>query len=149
MVRSRLAALVLIAGCGPSTGPDEECTPEDVVTSGALVTGVEPRECSPCALDGSYVLITLETTCEAGVEWPGTPRLIGPTTAVDLATNERFTFENPFGAPAEQLWRVAPDEPVEWPGPSVDEIVTKPGDYSFRVELLYELMTVEFEGSIE
>jgi hypothetical protein len=131
-MRSALAALLVVAACGPSGGTDEECTREDVVTSGVLVVGLDPEECSPCALECSYVLITLETTCEPGVEWPGTPRLVDHTTAVNLATGEQLMFENPFGAPAEPLWRVTPDEPIEWPGPSVDEVVTEPGNYSFR-----------------
>jgi hypothetical protein len=148
-MRSPLAALLLVAGCGPSGASDEPCTREDVVTSGALVMGLDPEECSPCDLETSYVLITLETTCEGGVEWWGPFRFIHHTTAVNLATGERFVFENPFGQPAETLWRVDPGEPSAYLGDSVDSIVTEPGDYSFQVELLQDLMAVEFEGSIE
>jgi hypothetical protein len=147
-MRSRLAALLLVAGCGPSGGTDEECTQEDVVTSGALV-GPGQVECSPCDLHASAVQITLETTCEGGVEWQGTPRLIDHTTAVNLVTGEMSMFENPLGQPAGGPWRVEPDEPLQWPGPRTDLIVAEPGDYSFRVELLYELTAVEFEASVE
>jgi hypothetical protein len=148
-MRSVLAALLFVAGCGPSAGTDEECTREDVVSSGALVSGPERVECSPCDLETSYVLITLETTCEAGVEWVGPFRFIRHTTAVNLATGERFMFENPLSNSDGTLWRVEPGEPSAYPGDSVDLIVTEPGDYSFEVELLHDLMAVEFEGSIE
>jgi hypothetical protein len=148
-MRSKLAALLLVAGCGPSAGTDEACTREGIVTSGALATGLYPEECSPCDLEASYVLITLETTCEAGVEWWGSFRFIHHTTAVNLATQEEFSFENPLGEPGESLWHVTPDEPLTQPGPRTDQIVTEPGDYSFRVELLQDLMAVDFEGSVE
>jgi hypothetical protein len=148
-MRSRLAALLLAAGCGPSGGIDEACTRDDIVTSGALVVGPEREECSPCDPEASHVLITLETTCEAGVEWVGSPRLIDQITAVNLATQERFVYEDLFGQPAEGPWRVDPGEPLVWPGPRTDQIVTEPGDYSFRVELLYDLMAAEFEESVE
>ena len=145
----RLALVLLVVGCGPSSGADEVCTREDVVSSGALVS-FGREECSPCNPETSAVLITLETTCEAGGEWGWGPyRLIHHTVAVNQETQERFEFENPFGAPAERLWRVDPGEPLEWPGPRTDLIVTEPGDYSFRVELLFDLMAAEFEGTIE
>ncbi len=140
---------MLVAGCGPSAGTDEACTREDVVSSGVLVMGIDPQECSPCDLETSYVLITLETTCEAGVEWPGAYRLVDHTTAVNLATQERFVYDSQFGQPAEMIWHVSPDEPYVRPGPRVSYIVDEPGDYSFRVELRHELMAAEFEGSVE
>jgi hypothetical protein len=147
-MRSALAALLVVAACGPSGGTDEACTREDVVTSGALVQPGR-EECSPCDLEDSYVLITLETTCEAGVEWPGSYRLIDYATAENLTTGERFLYEAQLGQPAERLWRVAPGEPYTGRGPYTAEIVTEPGNYSFRLELLHELMAVEFEGSVE
>jgi hypothetical protein len=146
-MRSALAASLFVAACGPSA--DEPCTPEDVVTSGALVRGPEREECSPCGLETSHLLITLETTCEAGVEWPGTPRLIDYATAENLATGERFMYEVLLGQPAEGPWRVEPGEPLEWPGPSTDQLVPVPGHYSFRIELLYDLAAAEFEESVE
>jgi hypothetical protein len=147
-MRSVLAAHLFVAGCGPSAGTDDECTREDIVSSGALV-GPGQEECSPCDLHASAVQITLETTCEAGVEWMGPQHLIDHTTAVNLATGQRFMFENPLGMPAAGLWSVAPGEPVIWVGDRVDLIVTEPGDYSFRVELDFDLMAAEFEGSVE
>ena len=147
-MRAAIAAVLVAAACGPSAGTDEACTREGISTSGTLVH-LGQQECSPCDLDTAYVLITLETTCEAGVEWPGPFRLVDRTTAMNLATRERFAFEDPLYAPAEQLWRVTPDEPIEWPGPSVDEVVKEPGDYSFRIELLYDLTAVELEGRVE
>ena len=147
-MRSRLALVLLITGCGPSAGTDEACTREDIVASGTLViTG--RVECSPCDPETSAVLITLETTCEAGVEWVGSANLIHHTSAVNLVTQEQFVFEDPNGSLGELIWRVAPEEPREYPGPRVDQIVTEPGNYSFRVELRHELMAAEFEGSIE
>jgi hypothetical protein len=148
-MRSRLTALLLVAGCGPSSGTDDECTREDVMTSGRLVSGPEREECSPCGLETSHLLITLETTCETGVEWRGSYRIIDHATAVNLATEERFMYEVLLGQPAERLWRVEPGEPLEWPGPNTDELVPGPGHYSFRVELLYDLMAAEFEESFE
>ena len=147
-MRSRLALVLLITGCGPSAGTDEACTREDIVTSGTLVIA-DRVECSPCDPETSAVLITLETTCEAGVEWVGSPRLIDQMTAVNLATQEQFTYEDLLGQPAQGPWRVDPGEPLVWPGPRTDQIVTEPGDYLFRVELLYDLMTAEFEASVE
>jgi len=147
-MRSRLALVLLITGCGPSAGTDEACTREDIETFGTLVIA-DRVECSPCDPQTSTVLITLETTCEAGVEWVGSFNLIHHTSAVSLATQEQFLFENPFGSPGGTIWRVTPEEPREYPGPRVDQIVTEPGNYSFRVELRQELMAAEFEGSIE
>jgi hypothetical protein len=148
-MRSRLTALVLAAGCGPSAGNDEACTREDVVSFGALVVGRDRVECSPCDLETSYVLITLETACEAGVEWRGTSTLSGHATAVNLATGERFVFDNPLVTLNNELYRVAPNEPHVWGGPRVSWIVSEPGDYSFRVELRFDLMAAEFEGTVE
>ncbi len=119
------------------------------MTSGALVVGPERVECSPCSPADSHVLITLETTCEGGVEWSGHARLIDHTSAVNLMTQEHFAFEDPLGAPGELLWHVAPDEPRVVAGPRLDLIVTEPGEYAFRVELLFDLMAAEFEGTIE
>jgi hypothetical protein len=148
-MRSRIAALVLVAGCGPSAGTDEACTREDVVTSGRLVSGPEWEACSPCDLESSYVSITLETSCEAGVEWRGTSTLSGHTTAVNLVTGERFVLDNPLAATDLGLYRVTPDEPHVWGGDPVRWIVNEPGEYSFRVELRFELMAAEFEGTVE
>lgn len=67
-MRSALAAVLVAAACGPSAGTDEACTREDVVTSGALVSGPEREECSPCGLETSHLLITLETTCEGDAQ---------------------------------------------------------------------------------
>ncbi len=147
-MRSRLALVLLITGCGPSVSADEMCTREDVVAFGTLVAAGRV-ECSPCQPEASAVLITLETTCEAGVEWLGSPRLIDQMTAVNTVTQELFFYEDLLGQPAGGPWRVEPDEPVVWPGPRTDQIVTEPGNYSFRVELLYDLMAVEFEARIE
>jgi hypothetical protein len=148
-MRSALAASLFVAACGPSADADEPCTPEDVVTSGALVSGPEREDCSPCGLEASHLLLTLETTCEAGVDWRGSYRIIDYATAENLATGERFMYEVLLGQPAEQLWRVEPGEPLEWPGPNTDELVPGPGDYSFRIELLYDLTAAEFEQGVE
>lgn len=143
-----LIIVMLLASCGPSSGSDEPCGPGDVESQGTLVDPDE-RECSPCPRDGSFVYVTLETTCNAGVEWEGPSCLIRRTTATNLATQAQFAFDEGPCPRDNRLWRVAPDEPVQQTGRRLDELTEAPGDHSLTVELRFGLAEVVFDVSVE
>ena len=149
-MRGRLAAVLVLASCGPSTGSgDEACGPEDVQTHGTLVD-LDAQECSTCPRATSWVYLTLTTTCEAGVEWRGPSScLIRRTTATNLATQAKSVFEPDVCPLDDRLWTVVPGEPLEQRGWRADDFIEEPGDYSFLVELRDDLPPGEFEESIE
>ncbi|MEM9461551.1 MAG: hypothetical protein AAGF11_45725 [Myxococcota bacterium] len=148
MSRSVLVGLLLVA-CGPSAGDDgEACSKADVVVSGALV-GLDRSECDPCPLDASYAWITLETTCEPGIEWTASSCLIDVMRATNLATREESTFEIPECPAGDIMWTVAPGDPMAAGGPLVRDIVDEPGDYAFVAELISELDPAMFEGAVQ
>ena len=141
---------LLLVACGPAA-PDDggACGAADVDVSGALVDA-DRRECDPCPRDASFVLITLETTCEAGVEWQGPSScLIDLVRATNLATQEESTLDLTECSLDDRLWTVAPGRPIEAGGTLVGEIVDEPGEYAFVAELLYELAPAEFEGTVQ
>ncbi|MEM9463269.1 MAG: hypothetical protein AAGF11_54510 [Myxococcota bacterium] len=155
-MRWTLAFVTILASCGPSTGNNgnnEPCGPQDVEGRGILV-GLDERECSPCPRNASFVSITLETTCEAGVEWEGPSCLIRRTTATNIATSAQFAFDEGPCPRDNRLWRVAPDQPLQQLGRRLDEFIEEPADdslanYSLTVELRFELADITFDASVE
>ena len=148
-MRGRLAAVLVLASCGPSASSgDEACGPEDVQTHGTLAD-LDVQECSTCPRATSWVYVTLTTTCEAGVEWRGPSCLIRRTTATNLATQAQFVFDPDVCPQNERLWSVVPGEPVEERGWRLEDFIEEPGDYSFLLELRFDLPPAEFEGTVE
>ena len=140
---------LLLVACGPAASDDDgACGKADIDVSGALVD-MDRRECDPCPRDASFVWITLETTCEPGVEWWGASCLIDLIRVTNLATREESTFDVTECPLDNNQWTVAPGHPIETGGTLVVDLVDEPGEYGFVAELLYDLDPAEFEGVVQ
>ncbi|MEM9461550.1 MAG: hypothetical protein AAGF11_45720 [Myxococcota bacterium] len=149
MSRGVSIGLVLVA-CDPTVANDgEACGKADVDVSGMLV-GADEIQCDPCPRDTSSVWLTLETTCEPGVEWRSPSIcLIDSLRVTNLATRKESTIDITACSLASMLWTVVPGQPMEASGPSVVELIDEPGEYAFVAELNYELDSAEFEGIVQ
>lgn len=140
---------LLLAACGPAAGDDgNACDKADVDVSGALVDA-DRHECDPCPRDASFVLITLETTCDPGIEWQGPSCLIDLVKVTNVATQEESTVDITQCSLDNRLWMVAPGQPIEAGGTLVADLVDEPGEYAFVAELRHELDPAEFEGTVQ
>ena len=106
-------------------------------------------ECSPCPADTSFIQITFETTCEAGVEWRGPSCLIHRIQATNLSTQALFEFDEELCPLDNRLWSVTPDEPLVENQRRLGDFIEDPGDYAFLVEMRFDLPSAEFEGRVE
>ena len=148
MSRGVLIGLLLIA-CGPRAADDgKACGKADVDVSGALVD-TDRRECDPCPRDASFVLITLETTCEPGIEWQGPSCLIDLIRVRNLATQEESTIDLSLCTLDNRLWMITSGQPIEAGGTPVGDLVNEPGNYEFVAELRHELESAEFDGTVQ
>lgn len=147
----------LLAGCGPSTAPQEpDCGTEDVVTEAELIIGLDGPSCNPCPADEDLrIATTLSTECGL-VEWQtNSTCLIGPIYATREADGEVFALLGRHCGDAITDWSVMPGEPITRDQPALSQVFdTSPipiGTYEFEVTFptLLRLMPASFTVDIE